>query len=112
MSDQVRVKEEGEEEGEEEWAWRSSKALRSSSFFSSMSVSPNAIVFSVAIKEQRNLGEKERRQKLQTVEKRRRIRQGKTMSFAENMQSAERSTVKNLYNCVHREVKDVITMSF
>lgn len=35
-------------------AWRSSKALRSSSFFSSMSVSPNAIVFSVAIKEQRN----------------------------------------------------------
>lgn len=60
----------------------------------------------------KNLGEKERRQKLQKVEKRRRIRQGKTMSFAENMQSAERSTVKNLYNCVHREVKDAITMSF
>lgn len=34
------------------------------------------------------------------------------MSFAENVQSAERSTVKNLYNCAHREVKDVITMSF
>ena len=53
----------------------------------------------------KNLGEKERRQKLQTVEKRRRIRQGKTMSFAENMQSAERSTVKNIIVSTDSTVK-------